>query len=235
MKDYSILYRLQDKFLLFWADTGFPFYLTGGTALGRFYLGHRFSEDLDFFLNDDKNYHKYVDGILKAASAKFKINREQLLFSDDFVRFFIEEEDAYLKIELVNDVTYRQAPPVIYRFGYIDTPVNILANKITAVVGRDEPKDVFDIVNIALNYSFNWRETFYHAKQKAVINEVDVVQRLASFPVEMFENVNWLASPPDPEQIKNEIQQIADDFLLGRLNSLGKDKPPIERGMPVNG
>ena len=28
------------------------FYLTGGTALGRCYLNHRYSDDLDFFVND---------------------------------------------------------------------------------------------------------------------------------------------------------------------------------------
>ncbi|MDR1421550.1 MAG: nucleotidyl transferase AbiEii/AbiGii toxin family protein, partial [Coriobacteriales bacterium] len=28
-----------------------PFYLTGGTALSRIYYAHRFSDDLDFFVN----------------------------------------------------------------------------------------------------------------------------------------------------------------------------------------
>ncbi|MCD4795127.1 MAG: nucleotidyl transferase AbiEii/AbiGii toxin family protein [Bacteroidales bacterium] len=34
-----------------------PFYLTGGTALVRFYLNHRYSEDLDFFVNKRKKYN----------------------------------------------------------------------------------------------------------------------------------------------------------------------------------
>ena len=51
-----------------------------------------------------------------------------------------------------------------------DTPVNILSNKLTAIVGRDEPKDIFDIIHLSLNYSFNWLDIFEHAKQKAVIN-----------------------------------------------------------------
>ena len=52
-KDYRKLYRLQDKFLNWWTNLGLPFYLTGGTALGRYYLEHRSSEDLDFFVNAD--------------------------------------------------------------------------------------------------------------------------------------------------------------------------------------
>ena len=36
--DYKKLYRLQDNFLYWWKDQKYPLYLTGGTALGRFYL-----------------------------------------------------------------------------------------------------------------------------------------------------------------------------------------------------
>ena len=44
------LYPLQDKFLKFFNDHNEDrFYLTGGTALSRFYCHHRYSEDLDFF------------------------------------------------------------------------------------------------------------------------------------------------------------------------------------------
>ncbi len=45
------LYPLQNKVLSIIQASGAEFYLTGGTALSRFYLQHRYSEDLDFFLN----------------------------------------------------------------------------------------------------------------------------------------------------------------------------------------
>jgi predicted nucleotidyltransferase component of viral defense system len=51
-KDYNKLYLIQDKFLTWWKTLDLPFYLTGGTALGRFYLNHRYSEDLDFFTDN---------------------------------------------------------------------------------------------------------------------------------------------------------------------------------------
>ncbi|WP_413884945.1 nucleotidyl transferase AbiEii/AbiGii toxin family protein [Candidatus Desulfatibia sp.] len=35
------------------SDTNTPFYLTGGTVLSRCYFHHRYSEDLDFFVNSD--------------------------------------------------------------------------------------------------------------------------------------------------------------------------------------
>lgn len=230
--DFNKLYRLQDKFLAWWHSLGYPFYLTGGTALGRFYLNHRFSEDLDFFLNNDAHYSQYIEDLKNKISAQFTVNINQSLFTEDYTRFFITEEDINLKIELINDVAYYAGRPVTYRYGNIDTPLNILTNKLTTIVGRDEPKDLFDIIHISQNYDFNWQEIFYHAKQKVVINELDVEERLISFPVEWLQNVNWLITLPDVEFIRTTIRQIADDFLLGTTNSLGKGHIPIEMAVP---
>ena len=232
IKDYKKLYLLQDKFLSWWKTLGFPFYLTGGTALGRFYLDHRFSEDLDFFVNADPDYLKYI-AVLKDKIVKhFSTDIQKALFSDDFTRLFITEDDLMLKIDLVNDVEYYSGNPATYNFGRIDTPLNILANKLTAIIGRDEPKDIYDIVHISLNYSFNWLEIFFHTKQKSVINELDVEKCLCTFPIEWLNNVNWLSSTIDLDKFAKLLKQIADDFLLGRENSLGKNKAPIEIALP---
>jgi hypothetical protein len=129
-------------------------------------------------------------------------------------------------------VGYYIGAPADYKYGRIDSPVNILANKLTALIGRDEPKDIFDIIYFSLNYSFNWMDIFHHAKQKAVINELDVEQRLVSFPVEWLENVNWLNKPIDLNFARESLKQIADDFLLGKPNSLANNLPPIELAKP---
>jgi predicted nucleotidyltransferase component of viral defense system len=232
-KDYNSLYRLQDKFLAWWVAQNLPFYLTGGTALGRFYLNHRYSEVLDFFVNADRNYPSYIEELKKKIAATFSVNMQQTIFADDFTRIFIVEETNFLKIEFINDVGYYYEKPEKYPFGLIDTPINILANKLTAVVGRDEPKDIFDIIHLSLNYDFKWPDVFIHAKQKAVVNELDVEKRLASFPIEWLENVNWLNAKLNKDSTKKMLNQIADDFLLGKRNSLGKFKIPLIEAKPI--
>jgi predicted nucleotidyltransferase component of viral defense system len=234
-KDYRKLYLLQDKFLDWWISLNLPFYLTGGTALGRFYLNHRYSEDLDFFINSNAQYPEYIAVLKNKIAKQFKTDLQQALFTDDFTRFFITEDDQILKIELVNDVEYYPGKPANYRFGIIDTPVNILANKLTAIVGRDEPKDIFDIVYISKRYSFNWKDVFYHAKQKSVINELDIEQRLYSFPVGLLKNIQWFNSPVDFDTFSKMLLKVADDFLLGKDNSLGKNKTSIEKAIPQQG
>lgn len=45
----KVLYPLQDRAIVAFKDS--PFYLTGGTTLSRGYYNHRFSDDLDYFVN----------------------------------------------------------------------------------------------------------------------------------------------------------------------------------------
>lgn len=232
-KDYTRLYHLQDKFLSWWSKYDFPFYLTGGTALGRFYLNHRFSEDLDFFIITNSEYQQYISELNNLLVSHFKVNTQQSIVNDDYTRFFLTKDTLFLKIEFVNDPVYYVGEPKIFNYGLIDNPLNILSNKLTAIVGRDEPKDIFDIIHISLNYSFNWMEVFSYAKQKALINELDIEQRLVSFPLEWLKNVNWLFSPLDMGFYETCLKQIADDFLMGKTNSLGTKKISIEKVKPI--
>ena len=227
-KDYRKLYQIQDKVLLALRPVLSSFYLTGGTALGRFYLNHRFSEDLDFFLNRSDTFQSSIKNIEKVLNSKFSVLRQESIVYEDFVRYYIEDEERVLKIEFVNDIAYRCGIPKVYRYGFIDTPLNILTNKLTAIVGRDEPKDVFDIYTLAKHYMFNWLEVFVETRNKAIINEIDVEQRIKSFPVLLLQQADWHILPFNSDPVSGAIQTLANDFLLGSDNSLGSDKPAIE-------
>ncbi len=68
------------------------------------------------------------------------MNLKDALFTDDFARMFITDDNQDLKLEFVNDVSYRSGKPVSYYFGLLDTPLNILSNKLGAIISREEPK-----------------------------------------------------------------------------------------------
>lgn len=201
--------------------------------MGRYYLGHRYSEDLDFFVNNDVNYARYIDKIKHDINQVFEVNLQQALFADDFTRFFVLSDATTLKIELVNDIGYRSGAPVIYDYGLLDTPFNILSNKLTAILSRDEPKDVFDIVYLAMSYSFNWQEVFNESKEKAVINEIDVEERLCTFNPLMLESIDWSVEPVSTDLFGRLLKQVADDFLLGADNSLCRHNNPIQDALPL--
>jgi len=50
------LYPFQDLVLKKIMQVDDTFYLTGGTALGRYYLKHRYSDDLDLFVNRENDF-----------------------------------------------------------------------------------------------------------------------------------------------------------------------------------
>ena len=52
------LYPFQDNILQLIQNLNVSFYLTGGTVLSRFYFNHRYSDDLDFFVNANPEFKK---------------------------------------------------------------------------------------------------------------------------------------------------------------------------------
>lgn len=232
-KDYNKLYQLQLSFLSWLNKLDLPFYLTGGTAISRFYLNHRYSDDLDFFTNATPNFSKYINKVNNKISSRFNVNVSDELFTEDFCRFFITDNEVSLKIEFVNDVEYRAGKPIATSYGLVDTIDNILANKIAAITGRDEPKDVFDIIHIAENYSFNWADIFLHTKHKAAVNEIDVEQRLHTFPIELLTNIKTINALPDLNKLQSRLVAITNDFLLGRNNGNCKTGNELSSAKPT--
>ena len=53
---FDHLYPLQNEVLRLITELDTGFYLSGGTAASRGYLHHRFSDDLDLFVNDDSRF-----------------------------------------------------------------------------------------------------------------------------------------------------------------------------------
>lgn len=230
--NYPDLYKLQDKVFEVLRGRYGSLYLTGGTALSRFYLHHRYSDDLDFFVNDDTSFITQVQNILGVMNKSFKVLTNKLIQHETFIRIWIKSEGVELKLEFVNDVPFRWNTSRMVLDIPIDNVGNILANKLTALISRDEPKDVYDIVSIAESYSFSWPDVFENAMNKAIIAEPDVAMRLTAFPPELIQTQLWLAKPFDLEKFKNHLQIVSDDFLLARENSLGKDKKHVTEAKP---
>jgi predicted nucleotidyltransferase component of viral defense system len=231
--DYRKIYRIQDKVLELISDYLDNFYLTGGTALARFYLDHRFSDDLDFFTHKNPSFQQITKNLFDFIKSKFTIDNSATFTSNDFVRIGIIE-DAFLKVEFVNDIAFHWGKILKVKNSIpVDNVTNILANKLTALTSRDEPKDVFDIVTISSNFSFNWKEIYDIAFEKQMMSEADVAMRLATFPVDWLKDKNWFKETPNFDEIKEKLKTIADDFLFAKDNSLGKSKTPINEAVPI--
>jgi predicted nucleotidyltransferase component of viral defense system len=180
--DYKQLYKLQDEVLKVIFETEREFYLTGGTCISRFYMEKRYSDDLDFFTNQSLRYNFAVKNIKRALQKKFKLIAH--VEAKDFTRYVI---NGVLQVDFVNDSAIRYKDPIVKENSYIiDTIENILINKITAVMGRDNPKDIFDIFLICKFYTFNWKEMLQWAHQKAGFCDEELIIRFKTFPKDLL-------------------------------------------------
>lgn len=186
--DYKKLYKLQDEVLKVVFETENEFYLTGGTCISRFYNEKRYSDDLDFFTNRSVRYSFAVKKIKQALQTKFDLKVE--VESKDFTRFYINNT---LQVDFVNDIAFRYKDIVITPKNYIiDNIENILSNKLTAVIGRDNPKDIFDIYLIWKFYDFSWEEILNAAHNKAGFLDEELLIRLVSFPKELLSSIKLI-------------------------------------------
>ena len=191
--NYKKLYQLQDEVLSVVFETENIFYLTGGTCLNRFYIEKRYSDDLDLFSNNASRFNFAVKNVKTALNKQFSITTE--VDGKDFIRLKI---DDLLQIDIVNDREFQLGEPIVQKSGVIiDNVENILSNKITAVMSRDNPKDIFDIYMISRHFSFNWEKFLDASHKKAGFEDADLIIRLKSFPQNLF----------------NEIIQTDDSYL----------------------
>lgn len=222
------LYPLQDGVMSIINKLNTPFFLTGGTALGRHYKHHRFSDDLDLFVNADPRYHEWVESVLESL---YEAERNKILTIDratvrrfqDFSQIFVSQfnnSDCLLKIDFVNDVAPHYGKFELHQqLGSIDSWRNILSNKISALF-RFEPKDITDLWILAIAKEFSWNEIIEEAKTKEAGVDPEIVYNiLRSFPIDKLDIIRWVQKP-NYILFKENINRMADDIFYGRNNSL---------------
>lgn len=205
------LYPLQDKVLQLIKDQNTPFYLTGGTALSRGYFQHRYSDDLDLFVNSDPNFILHTDKIVNALQKTFKAE-----LTHKSASYYSLRIDNVLKVEFINDVSYHAGnfESKLF-FPKVDNVLNILSNKLSALISRDEPKDVVDIWIITKNIAPNWPSIFQDANSKAIgIFPPDIAKRIVEFPLELINLIKWIPDQkPGKQEFKNDLDNICKSII----------------------
>ena len=211
----KLLYPFQDQVLLVLSQADTGFYLTGGTALSRGYLNHRFSDDLDLFVNDNESFTLWADRAIQALVHSSDWTTQVLLREERYVRLILTQADINLKIELVNDVPSRVGEPWLHSvLGRIDTPENILANKVTAVLDRSMPKDLADIWGLCYKKGLSLVDAITGAQGKAAgVFPVDLARVLCSATRADWEVVRWV-SPPDPNQFVTQLVDLGESLIF---------------------
>lgn len=142
--DNITLDDLQKEFLEKFFNHESRFFLTGGAALVGYYLGHRRTEDLDLFTleNEIENGFAIVNEVAREIGAEV----ESIQTSPDFRRLLVRRGNDAVVIDLVHEYVYQiDKEKRVINGVRIDSPEEILANKLCALLSRSEVRDLVDV------------------------------------------------------------------------------------------
>lgn len=196
-------------------DSG-NFFLTGGTALSDFYLGHRLSFDLVLFTCEEKLVRPFSHALESELRKKFKT--KVIRRFETFVEFQAEEKGDKTIIQLAYDTPFRLEEPVLCDLGVrVSGYDDLIADKLLAFFGRVEPRDAVDVYFILKRE--NLRRLISLAEKKdtgfdeyhlaAAFSGTGVFpDDIGKWPVEMLEKVS-------AAEIKNDFVRLSVELLDG--------------------
>lgn len=170
MAKKTILTKEQIKILDLFSQEKYltnNFYFTGGTALAEFYLRHRFSEDLDFFIEkeevDIEKIKIFIENIYGKLRLK-KVDYRKFLGLHSFQLYFSKKN--ILKIDFNYYPFLRIEKGLKYKNIEVDSLYDIAVNKIHTISMRPRARDFIDIYFIAKEKKYPFEKMILDAKAK---------------------------------------------------------------------
>lgn len=191
------------------------FYLTGGTALAEYYLGHRLSYDLDLFTSEADlivPFSYRVEQTVPSAGMEIVIVRR---FAS-FVEFQVSQNENTLKVDLALDSPFRFAPVEPGDAGVmVNDFQDIQTDKTLAFFGRAEPRDAIDLYFLLQKTKFEYLAEL--ARQKDAGFDLYWfaigLNRTEKFPDEIERWPVKMLVDCDPVALKRSFQSLAMKIL----------------------
>ncbi len=166
----QILNKQQLEFLEFFAQNRSltsHYYLTGGTPLAAFYLHHRYSEDLDFFISDEEVNLPAIQKLLKLGSQKLGYQKIEYQNYQGLHMFFLKyADDKELKVDF-SYYPFLQIEPTSDRNGIrVDSLYDIAVNKMQSIATRTKTRDFVDLYFIVQDKGYEFKKLIQDARNK---------------------------------------------------------------------
>ena len=215
----SILSKRQQNLLdLFSSNSSIKkhFYLSGGTALAEYYLYHRYSEDLDFFTEEEvapMSIQVFIKDIAKRAGVK------NVDFQQSFNRnlVFLHFDDEIIKTEFTY-YPFTQLEPTKEIGGLqVDSLIDIAVNKTFTIYQKPRSRDFIDLYLIMKEKGWSFSDLRKKTRMKfdthieplQMAQQLLEVDHLEDFPrmIVKLDHKEW------QECWKNEAAKIKSEVL----------------------
>ena len=187
------------------------FYLTGGTALAEFYLGHRLSSDLDLFTAQEPLIAPFAYQF-EASARQHGMEVSVVRRFATYVEFLVGQGGQGTRVDLALDSPFRFAEPVSTPSGVrVNSWRDLSVDKLLAYYGRAEPRDAVDLHFIMQHEPVD--------ELLALAGEKDggfdlywmavALNRAAGFPDELDRWPVKVLLPFEPEVVKRQFLELA--------------------------
>lgn len=189
------------------------FYLTGGTALAEFYLGHRRSYDLDLFTTEQGVIVPFSRATEQQFASRFDVRVVRRL--ESFAEFELAWQEETVRVHLAYDSPYRFAPPHETPLGRVSGFQDLVVDKLLAFFGRAEPRDAVDLSAILETEDVGELTRLAIKKDPGfdLYWFAQALQRTQGFPDELERWPVELVYPIDPKQLKQRFQEMALEIM----------------------
>jgi len=202
-------------------------YLAGGAALHLEPRSRRYSADLDYFHDSvERTARAFKEDrtLLEAQGYEVEVDMAQ----PGYLRARVSRDGHATKVEWAHDSAWRFLPPIRDDIaGFTLHPIDLAINKVLALVGRDEPRDYLDVLDIhetilplgALLWAAAGKDPGF-----TPLSLLDLARRRGRYRPEDFDRLH-LAAPVDPVDLKARWQKALDD-----ADVFIRQRPPAEVG-----
>ncbi len=121
------------------------YFLTGGAALAGFYLGHRWTDDLDLFTTEPAAFERgkfVLRDLAEALGGTLEIRQD----TPRFLRVVLGRDAEAVVIDLVHDQPQHHTTKLERDGVRLDPVDEIFANKLTTLLSRAEERDLVDVM-----------------------------------------------------------------------------------------
>jgi len=189
------------------------FILSGGTALTTFYIPYRYSDDLDFFSQEEVQLDAIVAWL---KSKKEKINYVSFDFSTTFNRniFFIKFlSGTTIKLEFTYYPFTTIAQGAKFNQLDIDSELDIATNKLFTIYQNPRLRDFTDLYELIGKNNFDFMNLIIKAKTKFDwdINYIQLSKQLQK--VHIKENIPKFFNGYDFKKLETYFEEIIKKLL----------------------
>lgn len=185
-------------------------YLGGRSAACRGYLNHRLTFDLQFTCCNQPEFGLWAEQVIDELARQTNLEVSPRLKEPRKVVMTVQQEAMALELTMLNDGplhigNLRKHPAL----GKLDSPENIAAQAVVAILNNPEPGDLADLLGLCIRFNLDIETLLQSPNSRAAgVFPPDLARALYIAGKRDWELVRWIQTPPQ-EIYLGQLRKLA--------------------------